>query len=83
MPAVMVPSPYVTNNHQEKNARILERHGGAVVVLEPETNGEALYDAASAILGDAAKRGAMSRGMAELGIRDATERLYATVMELL
>ena len=83
MPAVMVPSPYVTNNHQEKNARILERHGGAVVVLEPETNGEALYDAASAILGDAAKREAMSRGMAELGIRDATERLYATVMELL
>jgi len=83
MPAVMVPSPYVTNNHQEKNARILERHGGAVVVLEPETNGEALYDTASAILSDAQKREAMSHGMAELGIRDATERLYTTVMELL
>ena len=29
VPAVIVPSPYVTNNHQEKNARILEQHGGA------------------------------------------------------
>ncbi len=83
MPAVMVPSPYVTNNHQEKNARILERHGGAVVVLEPETNGAALYDTASAILSDAAKRAEMSRGMAQLGIRDATKRLYDTVMALL
>lgn len=35
-PAILVPSPYVTNNHQEKNARILERHGGAVVLLESE-----------------------------------------------
>ena len=83
VPALIVPSPYVTNNHQEKNARILERHGGAVVVLEPETNGEALYDTASAILSDAAKRAEMSRGMAQLGIRDATQRLYDTVMALL
>ena len=29
-PALMVPSPYVTNNHQEKNARALEEAGGAV-----------------------------------------------------
>ena len=28
-PAILVPSPYVTNNHQEKNARILEQHGGS------------------------------------------------------
>ena len=36
-PTVMVPSPYVTNNHQEKNARLLEKHGGAGVITEPET----------------------------------------------
>ena len=35
-PAILVPSPYVTNNHQEKNARILEQHGGAVVLLEAD-----------------------------------------------
>ena len=29
-PALMVPSPYVTNNHQEKNARALEEAGGAM-----------------------------------------------------
>ena len=82
-PAVMVPSPYVTNNHQEKNARILERHGGAVVVSELQTDGAALYATVRAIMGDEEKRQAMSRGMAELGVKDATERLYETVMALL
>ena len=51
-PTVMVPSPYVTNNHQEKNARLLEKHGGAVVITEPESTGDRLYKAVEAILSD-------------------------------
>ena len=35
-PCILVPSPNVTNNHQEKNARVLEAGGGAVVVLEKD-----------------------------------------------
>ena len=81
-PTVMVPSPYVTNNHQEKNARILEQHGGAVVLLEAEASGEALYRTARDILRDPQRQADMSRGMAELGIRDATKRLYDTVMSI-
>ena len=81
-PAVMVPSPYVTNNHQEKNCRILERHGGAVVMLEPELTGEKLYETVQRILSDGETLASMGRGMASLGITDATERLYATVMEI-
>ncbi len=82
VPAVIVPSPYVTNNHQEKNARILEKHGGARILLEAECSGDDLYDAARDILSDPALRAAMSRGMSELGILDATERIYNAVMEL-
>ena len=81
-PTVMVPSPYVTNNHQEKNARLLETHGGAVVITEPEATGGGLYDAVSAILSDSEKRTSMARAMKELGIPDATARIYDTVMAL-
>jgi UDP-N-acetylglucosamine--N-acetylmuramyl-(pentapeptide) pyrophosphoryl-undecaprenol N-acetylglucosamine transferase len=35
-PAVLVPSPNVTADHQTKNARYFERAGGAVLVPEPE-----------------------------------------------
>ncbi len=82
MPAVIVPSPYVTNNHQEKNARILEKHGGAVVLLESQAAGERLYEAAAAVVTDPVKHQAMARGMASLGIPDATEQIYRTVMAL-
>ena len=82
VPAILVPSPNVTDNHQEKNARLLETHGGTVVITEPEATGGGLYDAVSAILSDSEKRSSMARAMKELGIPDATERIYDTVMAL-
>lgn len=82
VPALIVPSPYVTNNHQEKNARALERAGGAVVLLEKDSSGQALFQAACGILHDEKRRDGMARAMAALGIRDATERIYQTVLDL-
>ena len=81
-PALMVPSPYVTNNHQEKNARALEEAGGAAVLTETECSGQTLFQAACAILHDEARRGKMEEAMAALGIRDAAERIYQTVLEI-
>ena len=83
VPAIMVPSPYVTNNHQEKNARALETHGGVEVLLEQDSSGQALFQTAAGILHDDARREAMASAMAELGIRDAAQRIYETVQELL
>ena len=72
----------MTNNHQEKNARILAQHGGACLIREEESSGGKLYRTARDILDSPTRRESMSRGMAELGILDATERIYQTVMEL-
>ena len=83
MPAIMVPSPFVVANHQEKNARLLEKHGGAVVLPESEVTGQRLYTETMQILSDPRRLDAMSRGMADLGILDATDRIYATVMSLM
>ena len=83
VPALIVPSPYVTNNHQEKNARVLAEAGGAEVLLEKDSSGQVLYDAACAILQDAAKRENMEKTMASLGIRDASDRIYRTILEIL
>ena len=82
VPALIVPSPYVTNNHQEKNARVLEAAGGAVVLLERDSSGQALFQTACGILHDEKRRAQMETAMASLGIRDATERIYRTVLEL-
>ena len=80
--AILVPSPYVVANHQEKNARLLEEHGGAVVLTEAEATGSVLYEATAAILSDRERRENMEQIMLRLGIPDATARLYETVMAL-
>lgn len=82
MPSIIVPSPYVVNNHQEKNARVLEEAGGIRLILEAESSGEKLYDAAMDILGDSEKRARMHKAMLSLGVPNATERIYQTVMGL-
>ena len=82
VPAVIVPSPYVTNNHQEKNARMLESAGAAAVVPEKDSSGQVLFQAVCGILHDGERRRAMERAMGSLGIRDAAERIYQTVLEI-
>ena len=82
VPALIVPSPFVTNNHQEKNARVLEAAGGADMLREQDSSGQELYRRTCSILRDEARRAKMEAAMAELGIPDAADRICATILEL-
>lgn len=82
VPAIIVPSPNVVNNHQEHNARVLSDAGGAVLILEKDSSGRLLYDTACGILGDDRRRRAMGAAMASLGTVDAAETIYAAIMAL-
>ena len=65
-PCIIIPSPNVTDNHQEKNARVLERSGAARVLLEPGLSAEALYDAAKELMNDAEARRTMQENLLSL-----------------
>lgn len=82
-PAVIVPSPYVTNNHQERNANVLADAGGAVVLREAECSGEILLNTARELLCDGPKLVRMSGAMAGLGVPDAAEKIYAQLLALM
>lgn len=79
--AILVPSPYVTNDQQTKNAREIERAGGAVVVTEEGCTGEQLYNTAVSLLRDKERLAAMERDSARLGVRDATDRILKVILE--
>jgi UDP-N-acetylglucosamine--N-acetylmuramyl-(pentapeptide) pyrophosphoryl-undecaprenol N-acetylglucosamine transferase len=81
-PSILVPSPNVTNHHQEKNAGVLAKSGGALLILEPDCTGDTLYDSASALLADGGKRAAMSRALSALALPDAAEHIYQTLLGL-
>lgn len=81
-PCILIPSPNVTNNHQEKNARVLEEGGGAVVVLEKECTPEKLYALIRELLADEGRRREMSRKLHSQVKLDSTERICDIVEEL-
>ena len=73
--AILVPFAAATNNHQELNARVLERAGGAMVITESELTPERLALAIAEIVNDpdrAARMGAASRTLAA---PDATKKI--------
>ena len=81
-PAILVPSPNVAENHQEKNARVPEQAGGAEVILEKDMTPELLLERINALLSDEEKLKSMSEGFLSLGRSDAAERIADIVLEL-
>ena len=82
-PAVLVPSPNVTANHQEKNARVLSDRGAAVLLLEHECGETTLYDTAAALLVDRRRREEIARELKEMASVDAGEKIFRTLVELM
>lgn len=80
--AILIPSPYVAGNHQEHNARAVEKSGGAVVICEKDLSQETLSRTVEHILGDEDVLVKMSRGSKSIGIVDATDKIYKLLKEL-
>jgi len=81
-PCILIPSPNVTNNHQEKNARVLENGGGAIVVLEKDCTSQKIYGLVRDLLADEDRRTRMSRSLHTMVRLDSTERICDIVEEL-
>ena len=82
VPCILIPSPNVTNNHQEKNARVLEEAGGAVVVLEKDCSPEQMYGEVKALLADDARREKMAEALRGLARTDSAQRICDLAEEL-
>ena len=80
-PAILIPSPYVTNNQQVENAKQVEKSGGAIMLEEMNCSGKILYETVSSLLGDNEKLKEMSEAQKSLGIPNAAERIADLVLE--
>lgn len=81
-PSIVVPSPYAAENHQEKNARILEAAGAAVVVTEAEATGALLYEKACALLAQPEYLAQMGENARKKGHPEAIDHIYRTLKSL-
>ncbi|MEA4934852.1 MAG: UDP-N-acetylglucosamine--N-acetylmuramyl-(pentapeptide) pyrophosphoryl-undecaprenol N-acetylglucosamine transferase [Lawsonibacter sp.] len=82
-PAILIPSPNVTANHQEKNARVLSDQGAAVLLREQDCVGDTLYDTAGMLLRERDRRDDMVRALSTMAVPDAGEKSYQTLQEIM
>ncbi len=81
-PCILIPSPNVTDNHQEKNARALEAKGGAVVLLETECTGQRLMEEIQAILAEPQRQERMRQALHSMAVPDSAQRICAVLEKL-
>jgi UDP-N-acetylglucosamine--N-acetylmuramyl-(pentapeptide) pyrophosphoryl-undecaprenol N-acetylglucosamine transferase len=79
-PAVLVPYPYATADHQTANARWMADAGAAVVVPDTELTPERLRAEVDALLADPGRLAAMARASAALARPDAARDIAAEVL---
>jgi UDP-N-acetylglucosamine--N-acetylmuramyl-(pentapeptide) pyrophosphoryl-undecaprenol N-acetylglucosamine transferase len=81
-PAILVPLPTATDDHQRRNAEVIARRGGAEVIEEHELTGERLADLVLALTQDGQRRADMSRAIRTFARPDAASRIADRVWEL-
>jgi UDP-N-acetylglucosamine--N-acetylmuramyl-(pentapeptide) pyrophosphoryl-undecaprenol N-acetylglucosamine transferase len=81
-PAILVPLPTATDDHQRRNAEVIGRAGGAEVIDERGLTGERLAERMVALATDPARRQQMSEAIQKFARPDAAARIADRVWEL-
>lgn len=81
IPSILIPSPYVTANHQEHNARSLEKDGGAVVILENDLNADALYNQICNLISNKDKLKKMAKDATKNRMLDSASIIYSLIQK--
>ncbi len=83
LPAILVPSPYVTNNHQEKNAMALEEKGACLIIREEEFSSEKLLKEIDNIFCNREIYSKMKEASKKLGVNNSATRIYEEIRKII
>jgi len=75
LPAILIPYPYATHNHQEVNARIFTREGAAILILEKDLSDKKLAQVLLDIVKDKNRLEMMARKSKELGNENSAKKI--------
>jgi UDP-N-acetylglucosamine--N-acetylmuramyl-(pentapeptide) pyrophosphoryl-undecaprenol N-acetylglucosamine transferase len=80
-PAVLVPYPYATDDHQTLNARAVVEAGGALLVPDSDVDSSTFHESIMNLLDDEGARATMASASAALGRPDAAERVERLILD--
>ncbi len=81
-PSILIPSPNVTANHQDKNAQALVSAGAAVKIPETKLTPEHLYQTILDIVKNPARMETMKQNALKIAITDGDQRIASLVREI-
>lgn len=82
-PAILIPSPNVTDNHQYKNAKVIEEGGGAILAEENENTCDTVAEAMEKFYTDSELCRRMGENMKRFARPDAGKNIYIEIKKLL
>ena len=83
IPTIFIPSPYVTNNHQYKNAKDLVDKNAALMLEEKDLTKVGFIKLVDDTLEDEQKYEEIKKNVSELGIKDSSTRIYNLLKEMI
>lgn len=83
IPSILIPKAYTAENHQEYNARLFEKNGASVVILEKDLTDEVLNNTIHSLINDKTKLHKMSINSRKLGKDNASRRIMVEIDKLL
>lgn len=78
-PAIFIPFPYATENHQEYNARVLEKVGAAQIILNKDLNSEILGNTIYHMVKNKEKLKQMGENAHKVAMPDVENRIYEEI----
>lgn len=83
LPSILVPSPYVTANHQYLNAKELEENGATKLINEEDFSMNVVISAIDEILMNREVYDTMKRNALKLGVKDSATRFYKEIKKVI
>ncbi len=82
VPSILIPKTYTAENHQEYNARVLEKEGAARVILEKDLTGKELTLAIEDIIRNKSLLKTMALNSKRMGNIDVENKIYEAMVNL-
>lgn len=83
IPSILVPYPYAAENHQEFNAREMERQGAAVLIRDRDLNADILLKTINELINSPDKLEAMALASKKIGRPKAAENIAEAALSLI
>ena len=82
-PAIFIPYPYATENHQEYNARVLEKVGAAKIILDKDLNSESLEKTIEEVVCNPNTLKQMGNNATKVAMPNVEEKIYEEIRKVI